>query len=97
VPFLQAIGMEKDELIQALGVFFTVATLALGFNLTSAGLLTAASALPGAVALACSFIGMYVGQAARSRLQPETFRRWFQIGMIALGLYLSGNALAKLV
>jgi uncharacterized protein len=97
VPFLQAIGMEKDELIQALGVFFTVATLALGFNLTSAGLLTAASALPGAVALACSFIGMFVGQAARSRLQPETFRRWFQIGMIALGLYLAGNALAKLV
>jgi len=97
VPFLQAIGMEKDELIQALGIFFTVATLALGFNLTSAGLLTAASALPGAVAMACSFIGMFVGQTARSRLQPETFRRWFQIGMIALGLYLSGNALAKLV
>ena len=48
MPFLQAIGMEKEELIQALGVFFTVATLALGFNLTSAGLLTAATALPGA-------------------------------------------------
>ena len=31
VPFLQAIGMEKEELIQALGVFFTVATLALGY------------------------------------------------------------------
>jgi len=27
VPYLQAIGMEKDELVQALGVFFTVATL----------------------------------------------------------------------
>ena len=26
--------MEKDELVQALGVFFTVATLALGFTLT---------------------------------------------------------------
>jgi uncharacterized protein len=97
VPFLQAIGMDKDELIQALGVFFTVATLALGFNLTSAGLLTAATALPGAVALACSFIGMFAGQAARARLQPETFRVWFQIGMIALGIYLAGNALAKLV
>ena len=30
VPYLQAIGMERDELVQALGVFFTVATLALG-------------------------------------------------------------------
>ena len=51
MPYMQAIGMEKDELVQALGVFFTVATVALAFNLTSAGLLTAATALPGAVAM----------------------------------------------
>jgi hypothetical protein len=38
MPFMQAIGMEKDELVQALGVFFTVATLALAFTLTSARL-----------------------------------------------------------
>ncbi len=44
MPFMQAIGMEEDELVQALGVFFTVATLGLAFNLTSAGLLTAATA-----------------------------------------------------
>lgn len=35
MPFMQAIGMEKDELVQALGVFFTTATLALAFNLTA--------------------------------------------------------------
>src|SRR6195256_2958695 len=92
MPFMQAIGMEKDELVQALGVFFTVATLALAFNLTAAGLLTAATAWPGAVAMAASFTGMFVGQAVRSRLQPETFRRWFLIAMILLGLYLAGSA-----
>ena len=52
MPFMQAIGMEKEELVQALGVFFTVATVALAFNLTSAGLLNASTALPGAVAMA---------------------------------------------
>jgi uncharacterized membrane protein YfcA len=93
MPYMQAIGMEKDELVQALGVFFTVATLGLAFNLTSAGLLTAATALPGAVAMAASFAGMFIGQAVRSRLQPETFRRWFLIAMIFLGLYLSVSAL----
>jgi uncharacterized membrane protein YfcA len=96
VPYLQAIGMDKDELIQALGVFFTVATVALSFNLTSAGLLTAATALPGAVAMGCSFAGMYAGQAVRSRLEPELFRRWFQIAMILLGLYLAASTLLKL-
>jgi uncharacterized protein len=96
MPYFQAIGMEKDELVQALGVFFTVATLALAFNLSSAGLLNESTALPGIVALAGSFIGMAVGQAVRSRMQPETFRRWFLIAMIFLGLYLAGSAIYNL-
>jgi uncharacterized membrane protein YfcA len=96
MPFMQAIGMEKDELVQALGVFFTVATVALAFNITAAGLLTAATALPGAVAMAGSFAGMFVGQALRSRMHPEVFRRWFLIAMIFLGLYLAGEALLKI-
>jgi uncharacterized membrane protein YfcA len=96
MPFMQAIGMEKDELVQALGVFFTVATVALAFNITASGLLTAATALPGAIAMAASFAGMFVGQAVRSRMQPEEFRRWFLIAMIFLGLYLAISALLKL-
>jgi uncharacterized membrane protein YfcA len=95
MPYLQAIGMEKDELVQALGVFFTVATLALAFNLTSAGLITAATAAPGVIALAASFAGMFIGQAIRSRLQPDVFRRWFLVAMILLGLYIAGNAIYK--
>jgi uncharacterized membrane protein YfcA len=93
MPFMQAIGMEKDELVQALGVFFTVATVALAFNLTAAGLLSASTALPGAVAMAASFAGMFIGQAVRSRMQPEAFRRWFLISMILLGIYLAASAI----
>ena len=93
MPFMQAIGMEKDELVQALGVFFTVATVALAFNLTSAGLLNASTTVPGAVAMVGSFTGMMIGQAVRSRLQPEAFRRWFLVAMILLGIYLAGSAL----
>ena len=61
----------------------------------TSGLLTAATALPGAVAMAASFAGMFIGQAVRSRMQPDVFRRWFLIAMILLGLYLAGNALVK--
>jgi len=96
MPFFQAIGMEKDELVQALGVFFTVATVALAFNLSSAGLLNESTALPGVIALACSFTGMAIGQAVRLRMQPEVFRRWFLISMIFLGIYLAGSALYNL-
>ena len=96
MPYMQAIGMEKDELVQALGVFFTVATIALAFNLTTTGLLTAATALPGAIAMAASFAGMFIGQAVRNRMQPEMFRRWFLIAMIFLGIYLAGSAFLKI-
>ena len=95
MPFMQAIGMEKDELVQALGVFFTTATLALAFNLTAGGLLTPANAVPGAVGMACAFAGMYIGQTVRARMPAEAFRRWFLIAMILLGLYLAGSALLK--
>ncbi len=96
MPFMQAIGLEKDELVQALGVFFTVATVALAFNLTASGLMTAATALPGAVAMTCSFAGVFTGQMVRAKMPAESFRRWFLIAMILLGLYLIGSALLKI-
>jgi uncharacterized membrane protein YfcA len=96
VPYMQAIGMEKDELVQALGVFFTVATLALGFTLTQSGLITSATAVPGAVAMACSFGGVFIGQAVRSRMPAETFRHWFLIAMILLGIYLAASAVYEI-
>ncbi len=93
MPFMQAIGMEKNELVQALGVFFTVATLALAFNLTAAGLLTAATALPARwrwppPSRACSS-----DRRCARECQPEVFRRWFLIAMIFLGIYLAGSAI----
>jgi uncharacterized membrane protein YfcA len=96
MPFMQAIGMEKDELVQALGVFFTTATLALAFNLTGAGLLNTSLVWPITVAMAAAFAGMYLGQLLRSRMEAETFRRWFLIAMLLLGLYLAGNMLVRI-
>jgi uncharacterized protein len=97
VPFLQAIGMEKDEMVQALGLFFTVATVALGFTLTRSGLMNSATALPGAVAMGSSFAGVFIGQALRSKMPAEAFRRWFLIAMVFLGVYLAGSAIYKLM
>ena len=96
VPFMQAIGLEKEEFVQALGVFFTVATLALSVNLTATGLLSTATVLPGAVALIASFVGMWLGQTVRAKMPAEVFRRWFLFAMMLLGLYLTGGAIYNL-
>ena len=97
MPYMQSIGMEKDELVQALGVYFTIATMALAFELTGAGLLTAATALPGGVAIVAAFTGMFIGQAVRSRMEQEAFRRWFLVAMLLLGIYLAGSAVFNIM
>ncbi len=96
MPFMQAIGMEKDELVQALGVFFTTATLAQVFNLTGAGLLNASVVAPATVGMIAAFAGMSIGQLLRSRMDADTFRRWFLISMLLLGIYLAGDMLTRI-
>jgi uncharacterized membrane protein YfcA len=93
VPYLQAIGLEKEDLVQALGLTFTVATVALAVNLALAGSLKITLAGPTLGALAMAALGMWGGQELRRRLSPETFRRWFLIGLALLGAYLTATAL----
>jgi hypothetical protein len=88
VPYLQAIGLEKEELVQALGLSFTVSTIALTLNLIWAGALNLAVAGPALGALAMALVGMWLGQELRLRLPPETFRRCFFIGLLLTGIYL---------
>ena len=92
VPFIQSIGLEKDELVQTLGVFFLVSTFALAVNVGFSGGLNASIAVPATVSLVLSCVGMWLGQNLRKRMAPEAFRRWFFIGMLALGAYLALRA-----
>jgi uncharacterized membrane protein YfcA len=88
VPYLQAIGLEKDDLVQALGLSFTVSTLALAVNVGIAGALTWSLAAPTVWALATACMGMWIGQKIRARLSPAAFRRWFFLALLILGIYL---------
>jgi uncharacterized protein len=91
VPYLQAIGLEKEELVQALGLSFTVSTIALAVNVTAEGGLNVAAALTTAAALALACLGMWMGQLVRMRLSAVLFRRWFFLGLFLLGLYLAAR------
>ncbi len=91
-PYLQGLRLDKEELIQALGLSFTVSTLALAVNIARAGAFDAASGLTSLVALASAIGGMLAGQALRRRMHPETFRVWFLAGLLGLGLYIAARA-----
>lgn len=93
VPYLQAIGLDKEELVQALGLSFTVSTAALAVNVAQAGALNAATTTATVIALVTAIVGMWVGQLLRLRLSPATFRRWLFIGLALLGAYLVVRAM----
>lgn len=93
VPYLQGIGLEKDDLVQALGLSFTVSTLALAVNVVRAGAIGGSLAMTTLAALVSAVGGMAIGQALRSRLPPLVFRRCFFSGLLLLGLYLIAGVL----
>lgn len=94
MPYLQSLKLDREDLIQALGLSFTVSTAALAVGLFRTGALASPTAqLAGSIAaLAPALAGMFVGQALRQRMSVETFRKAFFIGLLALGLYLSLEA-----
>lgn len=88
VPYLQGLRLERDALVQALGLCFTVSTVALAASLLLAGEYRPGAAGASLVALVPAMIGMWAGQWVRGRIRPATFRRCFFVGLLVLGLHL---------
>jgi uncharacterized membrane protein YfcA len=89
VPYLQALGFEREEFMQALGLSFTVATIALAWSLVGAGTLNLGTGLHSLLALVPALAGMIAGQHLLRVMRPETFRRWFFSGLALLGAHLA--------
>jgi uncharacterized protein len=92
-PYLQAIGLEKDDLVLAMGISFTVSTLALAAVLVADGALPTAVAGASLLALVPAAIGMALGQWLRMRVSPGAFRIAFFAGSLVLGAHLVLRAL----
>ncbi|WP_422033729.1 sulfite exporter TauE/SafE family protein [Reyranella sp.] len=93
VPYLQAIGLTKDEMVQALGLSFTVSTVALAVTLAGNNGIGPGLAWPSVAGVVVALVGMRLGQAVRARLSPQSFRLWFFAGLLALGAYLAARGL----
>ena len=89
VPYLQGLRLKPDGLVQALGLSFTLSTIALAIALADAGQFHWPNAGASLLALAAALGGMFIGQHIRARLQPKTFRLCFLIGLLLLGLHLT--------
>ncbi|MFJ4348845.1 sulfite exporter TauE/SafE family protein [Pseudomonas sp. NPDC089401] len=91
VPYLQSLGLSRDEMIQALGLSFTVSTLALAVGLAGQDALGGEALGASLLMLAPALLGMLAGQWLRQRISAALFRRCFFIGLAALGGHLLIN------
>jgi uncharacterized membrane protein YfcA len=90
-PYLQGLGLNKDELVQALGLSFTVSTIALSLRLALDGSLTFSATTLGwglVMPLLAALLGMAIGQKFRGKLSEITFKRVFFAGLLLVGLHL---------
>lgn len=89
VPYLQTLRLNKDELIQALGLAFTVSTLALAIKLWNSGQQEYIDYGLSFIALLPALVGMYLGQYLRKIMNESVFRHCFFSGLVLLGMYMA--------
>lgn len=93
VPYLGALGLDRDSLVQALGLSFTVSTLALAGGLALHGALPTSGTALSLLSVVPALGGMTLGGRLRTRVPAPVFRRVFFIGLILLGAELIGRGL----
>ena len=91
--YLQALGLPREVLVQAMGILFGMASIALGLSLSGHGVLTATLGGVSTAGIVPALIGMAAGRWARRRLSERRFRQLFFAALVVLGAYLAGRAI----
>ena len=85
VPYFQSLGLEKEEFVQALGLSFTVSTLALATDLARTGAFAPSVAGVSLAALLPALAGMAIGARVRAWIAPLVFQRCLFAALLVLG------------
>ncbi|PZQ78336.1 MAG: hypothetical protein DI563_00630 [Variovorax paradoxus] len=93
VPYVQSLGMVKDELVQALALCFTAGALALALRLGMDGTSVLAELRGSVLALVAALLGMPVGKALRDRSSQQVFRNCLFAVLLAVGAGLIAKGL----
>jgi uncharacterized membrane protein YfcA len=88
VPYLQALGLQRDAFVQAMGLSFTVSTLALAVGLAGNASFTGGTLGWSLLMLAPALLGMSLGARLRRHLSPLWFRRCLMVGLLLLGSHM---------
>jgi uncharacterized protein len=95
VPYLQAIGLTKEELVGALGLTFSICTVCLWLSLEKAAPGATPSYLWSSLMLLPALLGLQLGTVLRKNLSEAGFKRVFLVSLVVLGTYMCIHTLIK--
>ena len=88
VLFLNSVGLQKEKLFQAMGIFFTLSTISLAFSLNQVDLLNLKQATWSSIATIPAIAGMLLGNQLRKKISEKLFQTIFLITIFVIGSYL---------
>ena len=88
VMYLEALGLDRDQLVQMMGIAFSVSTAALAGVLILHGAYRIDAGYVSAAAVVPAVAGMMAGARLRARLTPAAFRKWLLAALGVVGLKL---------
>lgn len=92
VLYLQSLGLSRDVLVQAMGVLFTVSTVALAVTLGQHQLISMELGVYSIGGVLPALAGMVIGKKVRKRLPEAAFTKVFFSTLLILGAYIAGRA-----
>ena len=96
VLFMQAMGFQRDMLVQAMGVFFAISTMVLAVSLGKNDLISMEHVRLSLLALVPSILGLYIGRWTRLKINEERFQQIFLGSVLLLGGYISYRSVVAL-
>ena len=88
VPYMQAMGLSRDMLIQAMGILFLLGSLMIAVSFAYRGLLTSEIGVASALGALPTIGGYYFGAKISSRIPEAQFRKVLLVALFLLGLYI---------
>ena len=88
VMYLEALGLDRDQIVQMMGITFSVSTAALAAVLMMHDAYRIDAGFISAAAVAPAIAGMMLGARLRAHLTPAAFRKWLLVGLGLIGLKL---------
>lgn len=86
--YIQALGLSRDALVQALGMLFLMSTIAIGSIFWAKSIMTPPMAALSVLAIPPAVLGMALGERLRVFISEALFARIFLFGIAILGLSL---------